>query len=371
MPIDRDMPEFWNVDRMPDAAPRSRAGTLLMIAEVLGEANRPLPTPLPKMISANAQYGKSGREQHQRGERGRDHQQAGGGEQPLPVLVRQVSRHRPGDQEAYGQRQHVDPSPQRRVGIVIAVQRQPDAGQPDDEHELQAAPGDRPEQGGRVPGREGPDLEQAHPEHRVGDLGLDDAERGQQGGPAGQPSEHPWVRPPGGVPAVGLDAVGDRGQQRPGAEREGEVARPVDPGPPGDGELAQAPVRPHRAERADRHADPEHRAPVPQGEQPAEQQPDELPGDPGDLVDPQCHAPLMLRERVGQDRRRVGHQHRPAERLHHPPPDQPQRAAAAGERVHGQDDRRGAEHGEPEVVDAHPAVHVAEPPQAHHQDRLD
>src|SRR5271169_5854429 len=26
---------------------------------------------------------------------------------------------------------------------------------------------------------------------------------------------------------------------------------------------------------------------------------------------------------------------------------------------------------EPEVVDAHPAVHVAQPPQAHHQDRLD
>ena len=59
MPIDSDMPEFWNVDRMPDAAPRWRAGTLLMIAEVFGEANRPLPTPLPKMISANAQYGKS------------------------------------------------------------------------------------------------------------------------------------------------------------------------------------------------------------------------------------------------------------------------------------------------------------------------
>ena len=37
-PIDSDMPEFWTVARIPDAAPRSRAGTLLMMAEVFGEA---------------------------------------------------------------------------------------------------------------------------------------------------------------------------------------------------------------------------------------------------------------------------------------------------------------------------------------------
>src|SRR5258708_30219743 len=55
MPIDSDMPEFWNVARMPEAAPRCLAGTLLMIAEELGEANRPEPSPLQKMISANSQ----------------------------------------------------------------------------------------------------------------------------------------------------------------------------------------------------------------------------------------------------------------------------------------------------------------------------
>src|SRR5579875_311428 len=58
MPMDRDMPEFWNVDRMPDAAPRCPAGTALMIAEVFGEANSPEPIPLPKISSANSQYGK-------------------------------------------------------------------------------------------------------------------------------------------------------------------------------------------------------------------------------------------------------------------------------------------------------------------------
>src|SRR2546421_10626740 len=55
MPMDSDMPEFWNVDRMPDAAPRWCAGTEDMMAAVFGAANKPEPTPLPKISSANAQ----------------------------------------------------------------------------------------------------------------------------------------------------------------------------------------------------------------------------------------------------------------------------------------------------------------------------
>src|SRR5215472_91035 len=54
-PMDSDMPEFMNVERMPEAAPRYLAGTLLMIADVFGDANRPEPSPLHKMISANSQ----------------------------------------------------------------------------------------------------------------------------------------------------------------------------------------------------------------------------------------------------------------------------------------------------------------------------
>src|SRR6266705_1132524 len=55
MPMDSDMPEFWKVDRMPEAEPRCLAGTALMIAAVLGAANRPEPIPLPKMSRANSQ----------------------------------------------------------------------------------------------------------------------------------------------------------------------------------------------------------------------------------------------------------------------------------------------------------------------------
>jgi Protein of unknown function (DUF2637) len=112
---------------------------------------------------------------------------------------------------------------------IIAVQRQPDPGQPDDQHELQAAPGGRPEQGGRVPGRERPDLEQAHPEHRVGDPGLDDAERPQQGGPARQLGQHPRARPAGRLPAVKLDAVGDVRQSGPFVASSGRTHPPSFP----------------------------------------------------------------------------------------------------------------------------------------------
>ena len=54
-PMDSAVPEFWNVERMPDATPRCRAGTLPMIEDELGEANIPLPMPLAAMSSANAQ----------------------------------------------------------------------------------------------------------------------------------------------------------------------------------------------------------------------------------------------------------------------------------------------------------------------------
>src|ERR1700751_4079687 len=58
-PIDRAVPVFWKVDRIPEAAPRYRAGTLLMIDAEFGELNIPTPIPLSVISAANAQYGKS------------------------------------------------------------------------------------------------------------------------------------------------------------------------------------------------------------------------------------------------------------------------------------------------------------------------
>jgi hypothetical protein len=52
-PMDSAVPEFWNVDRIPDAAPRCRAGTLLMIEEELGAANMPPPIPFAAVAGRN------------------------------------------------------------------------------------------------------------------------------------------------------------------------------------------------------------------------------------------------------------------------------------------------------------------------------
>src|ERR1700729_3630006 len=57
-PIDRAVPEFWNVERIPEAAPRWRAGTLPMMDEEFGAPNMPLPIPFAVMSTAKAQYEK-------------------------------------------------------------------------------------------------------------------------------------------------------------------------------------------------------------------------------------------------------------------------------------------------------------------------
>ncbi len=54
-PIEMAVPEFWNVERMPEAEPRSLAGTDPMMDEEFGEANMPLPIPFSATNSANAQ----------------------------------------------------------------------------------------------------------------------------------------------------------------------------------------------------------------------------------------------------------------------------------------------------------------------------
>jgi hypothetical protein len=51
-PIDSSMPALLKVTRMPDATPRSRAGTEFMIEAVLGEANNPMAMPLTSITTA-------------------------------------------------------------------------------------------------------------------------------------------------------------------------------------------------------------------------------------------------------------------------------------------------------------------------------
>ncbi len=55
MPIDSDEPALKNVARTPDAAPRSAAGTLDMIAAVFGAVKMPPPSPLRNTSIAKIQ----------------------------------------------------------------------------------------------------------------------------------------------------------------------------------------------------------------------------------------------------------------------------------------------------------------------------
>ena len=165
---------------MPDATPRSPGSTLPMMAEVLGAANMPLPIPLSAISIANAQYGKS------IGSSRRPTKLSPNSTMPVDAMPRAPNRSDsapaagPGDQESGRQREQEDAGPQRGVGVVVAVQRQPDALQPDDEHELQATLGERRRERGGVARAERPDLEQGQPDHRLGHPGLDEDERDEQ-----------------------------------------------------------------------------------------------------------------------------------------------------------------------------------------------
>ena len=152
---------------------------------------------------------------------------------------------------------------------------------------------------------------------------------------------------------------------------EGDVAPPVDAAGLPFAVVTQLAVGPHRSEDPDRHVDPEHRAPIEGREQAAGRQADELAGERGDLVDAEREAALIDWKRVGQDRGRVRGQHRTADRLRHPPADEPQCAMATVVGIERQHDRRRREHHEAGVVDLHPAEHVAETADGDDEHRLD
>ena len=52
-PIESTVPAFWKVARMPDAAPRWLAGTLVMIAARVRRGEQAPPMPLTQIRTAN------------------------------------------------------------------------------------------------------------------------------------------------------------------------------------------------------------------------------------------------------------------------------------------------------------------------------
>ena len=154
MPMDRTMAEFWNVALMPAPTPRWSGGRLFMMPARLGEANRPMPMPFSSRISANCQYSKlTGSSSSRTNETAAT---------TIPPVAKGRAPNRSdsqpggraGDEEADGQREHVDPGPQRGALEAVAVDRQLDALQPDDQDEHQAAAAQAGQQAGQVPGGE-------------------------------------------------------------------------------------------------------------------------------------------------------------------------------------------------------------------------
>ncbi len=177
---------------------------------------------------------------------GQDH--AAGSERSGPEPVGQVPGDGAGNEEAHGQRDHVDAGPQRGLREAVAVLGQPYALEPDDEDEHHPAPAQGGQEVGEVAHREGPDLEQGDPEHGIGHLRLDHREHAEDDHPADQGGEHHRVRPTHGVAAVGLDPVGDPGQHGDQPDGEGDVAPPIDPGRMALAPLLELDVGPDRAE---------------------------------------------------------------------------------------------------------------------------
>ena len=197
------------------------------------------------------------------------------------------------------------------VGEAVAVARQVDPLQPDDEHELQAAAADAGQQRGEVAGGERANLEQVQMEHRLLDARLDEAEDDQHEHPAADLGDHLRARPAHRVVAVGLDPVRDPDHDRDQSDREGDVAPPVDLGRLALGQVAQLGKAPDGPEDAERHRDEEHRAPRHRRQHAAEHETDRRAGDGGHAVDPERQPALVGRKRVGDDRAGVGEQHRP------------------------------------------------------------
>jgi hypothetical protein len=219
-----------------------------------------------------------------------------------------------------------DTGPQWRLGEAVPVLGQPDALQPDDQHELDATAADGRQEPRQKSGGERPDAEQLQPDHRVGDPELDHDEQAQDGQAAEDPTEHFGVRPPHGVPAIGLNAVDDPGEQGDQADGEGDVAQPVDFRGDPDAVVPQLQIGPRGAEQPEGHRDQEDESPLDRGQDPPEDQADERTGDEGDAADPHRLAPLVLGKGIGEDGTRVGKQERATDALTHPHEDDPQRA---------------------------------------------
>ena len=228
-----------------------------------------------------------------------------------PEPIGQAAEERPRNHEADREGDQGDAGPQRRLGEAVPVLGQPDALQPDDQHELDAHHDRWPT--GTRPGQTVVKARIRNSCNRImgwGTLNSIRTKTTRRTTPPMTPASTFGIGPSHGVPAVGLNAVDDPGQQGDEADGEGDVPQPVDFGGDPDPVVLQLEVGPHRPEQPEGHRDQEDEPPFDRGQDAAEDQADERPRDQGDAVDAHGLAPFVLGEGVGEDGARVGEQER-------------------------------------------------------------
>ena len=125
----------------------------------------------------------------------------------------------PAIEEPDRQRQHVDAGPQRRAGEVVAVQRQPDALEPDDQHEHETAAADRDRKLASVPAVNARIRKRGSRNMGSAVLISMMAKMSQEQDADAELADRRRAGPAHGVVAVGLDPVGD-------ADHESDQTRP-------------------------------------------------------------------------------------------------------------------------------------------------
>ena len=118
MPIDSELPAFRAAPAIPDADPRSDAGTLFMIDVRFGALNRPDPMPFRPVMTRELPVLEVHRDEQQRDEGRCDEQQADRREAARAEPVGERAGDRARDEEADGDRQQVDARPERRVLVA-------------------------------------------------------------------------------------------------------------------------------------------------------------------------------------------------------------------------------------------------------------
>ena len=278
-----------------------------------------------------------------------EHPERGQGARPAPIGPDPRERRRDEHPDRHGR--ELDAGRDRIVALRPLEEE-------DEEEEQREArqPVDERGRGGR---REQPAAEDGEVEHRGARSALDRDEGRQQHGRGDQPADDDPVVPAG-------DAAAGEAEHQPGeTDDEGRRSDQVESADAVRlGQLAEDQTTPHHPGERQRHVEPEHPVPRDRDQDPAEHGPEHEPDSGDHRVRAHRESQLFARERVGDERGRVGEQQGAANALEDPPQDElgPADREPGAQRSHG-------EQREPDQVGTLAPEQVRQPAGGEHQHR--